>query len=81
MKVSDQTRPPLAVVKKASRTAPRYTALRRRRLQLAHYLRLVASLRDEADEMRAEISALELIIHAQSEAITALRHQKNGVAK
>lgn len=73
MKVPDHTRAPLA-----TQTAPRYSAMRRRRLQLAYYLRLVASLRDEAEEMRAEISALELIIEAQSDAITALRFQKNS---
>lgn len=60
-----------------SKSAPRFSALRRRRLQLARYLRLIASLRDEADEMRAEISSLEFIIGAQAETIAALRAQKN----
>ena len=60
---------------------PRDTAMRRRRLQMARCLRLIASLRDEADEMRAEISSLEFIIGAQADAIEALRRQINDPKK
>ena len=45
---------------------------------MARYLRLIACLREEANEMRAEISSLELIIGAQADAIEALRRQING---
>ena len=61
----------------SSRRLPRDTALRRRRLQLARYLRAVAQLREQATELQAEISSLESIIGAQANAIDALRRQKS----
>lgn len=58
-----------------ARRAPRDTALRRRRLQLAQQLKTIAQLQEQANELRAEISSLESIIGAQADAIDALSRQ------
>lgn len=58
--------------------APRDTALRRRRLQLAKQLRTIAQLQEQANELRAEISSLESIIGAQADAIDALSRQNQA---
>lgn len=52
------------------------TALRRKRLQMVRYLQIIACLRDEASELRAEISSLESIIGAQADAISAMRRNQ-----
>lgn len=64
--------------RKGDGRAPHGTALRRRRLQMARYLRIIAYLREQAGELRAEIASLESIIGAQAEAINALRRRRNG---
>ncbi|NYT68133.1 hypothetical protein [Pusillimonas noertemannii] len=53
------------------------TALRRRRLQIVRYLQIIACLREEASELRAEISSLESIIGAQADAISAMRRNQD----
>lgn len=64
-----------------NKALPHTTALRRRRLQTARYLQCLASLHEEAQEMRAEIASLESIIGAQADAINALRDQISELKK
>ena len=56
---------------------PGRSTLRRRRLQTVRYLQIIASLRDETRELRAEIASLESIIGAQADAIDALRRHRD----
>lgn len=52
--------------------APRESAMRKRRLQTVRQLHTIAQLREQVNELRAEISSLESIIGAQADAIEAL---------
>lgn len=58
-----------------------HSALRRQRLRLARYLRLIACLRAQIDEVRAEVAGLESIIDAQAHTISALRRQLQELKK
>ncbi len=46
--------------------------MRKRRLQTVRQLHTIAQLREQVNELRAEISSLESIIGAQADAIEAL---------
>ena len=57
------------------------SALRRQRLKLVRYLRLIACLHEQVNEVRAEINALEDIVSSQAETINTLRHQLQNLKK
>lgn len=60
--------------------SPQFSALRLQRLQLAHYLRIIASQQARIEELENEHAQLEHIIAAQSREISALRSSARPVA-